>query len=200
LLVGRELQREFGQEPQVIMTMPLLEGTDGKLKMSKSYDNYIGVAEPPGEIYGKTMSIPDPMILRYFQLATDWSEQQIKEVATGLGRGDNPRDWKDRLARAIVARYYSPVAADQAAAEFEQVFKQNQPPSEMPEYVLGSATALVDLLVAAQLLPSKSEARRKLAEGAVYLDGARVTDPNFVLKSDRTVVLKVGKRRFCRVK
>lgn len=200
LLVGRELQREFGQAPQVIMTTPLLEGLDGKLKMSKSYNNYIGVSEPPQQIYGKAMSIPDSMIVRYFQLATDWTSAQVAEVEGGLARGDNPRDWKDKLARAIVAKYHSAAEADAAAAEFSRMFKEHKPPEEMPEFPLAAPMPLVDVIVAAGLLPSKSEARRKLAEGAVYLDGTRATDPNLVLEPGKPVVLKVGKRKYARVR
>lgn len=199
LLVGRELQRSFGQEPQVIMTMPLLEGLDGKLKMSKSYDNYIGVSEPPQQIYGKAMSIPDALITRYFELTTDWSPERVREVEQGLKRGDNPRDWKDKLARAIVTRYHSLSEADSAAAEFSRMFKEHKPPEAMPEYHVSGPAALVDVIVAAGLLPSKSEARRKIAEGAVYLDAGRVTDPGLVLEPGNPGVLKVGKRKFLRI-
>ena len=200
LLVGRELQREFAQEPQVVMTTPLLEGLDGKLKMSKSYNNYIGVSEPPQQVYGKAMSIPDSMIVRYFQLTTDWSPVQVAEVESGLARGDNPRDWKDKLARAIVTRYHSVAEADAAAAEFSRMFKEHKPPEEMPEFPLEAPMPLVDVIVAAGLLPSKSEARRKLAEGAIYLDGTRASDPNLLLEPGKPVVLKVGKRKYARIR
>jgi tyrosyl-tRNA synthetase len=200
LLVGRELQRESGQEPQVVMTMPLLEGTDGKLKMSKSYGNYVGVSEPPREIYGKLMSIPDPMIKRYFELATDWSPEQIREVESGLQRGDNPRDWKSRLARAIVARYYSAAEADQAVEEFDRVFKQHELPENMPEFVLEAGAALIDIAVSSGLAPSRSEFRRKVIEGAVYLDGDRVLDPNLAIAPGSTMILKLGKRKFLRIR
>ena len=199
LLVGRELQREFGQEPQVVMTVPLLEGLDGKLKMSKSYNNYIGVAEPPQQIYGKAMSIPDGLIIRYFTLTTDWKPEQVRECEAGLQRGENPRDWKDKLARAIVTQYYSAAEADAAAAEFDRMFREHQPPEAMPEYRLAARTSLVEIIVAAGLLGSRSEARRKVSEGAVYLDGARVADQNLVLEPGKPVVLKIGKRRFCRI-
>ena len=200
LLVGRELQREFAQEPQVVMTTPLLEGLDGKLKMSKSYNNYIGVSEPPQQVYGKAMSIPDSMIIRYFQLATDWTPTQVADVERGLAHGDNPRDWKDKLARAIVTLYHSAADADAAASEFSRMFKEHKPPEEMAEFALGAAMPLVDVIVAAGLLPSRSEARRKLAEGAIYLDGARATDPNHQLEPGKPVVLKVGKRKYVRVR
>ena len=199
LLVGRDLQRESGQAPQVIMTVPLLEGLDGKLKMSKSYDNYVGIAEPPKEIYGKIMSLPDAMILRYFELAAFWPAEKRQDVEAGLKRGDNPRDWKDRLAREIVARYYSPADADRAAQEFDAVFRQHQPPAEMPEYVLTTRRALVDIIIATGLLPSKSEARRKFTEGAIYLNGERASDPALELEPGDPVILKIGKRKFCRI-
>jgi tyrosyl-tRNA synthetase len=199
LLVGRDLQRELGQEPQVVMTVPLLEGLDGKLKMSKSYRNYVGISEPAAEMYGKVMSLPDAMILRYLELGASWTAEQLKTAQAGLARGDNPRDWKDRLARAIVTQYHSAAAAEEAAQAFDQVFRQHQAPAEMPEFTLREPQVLVEVIVAAGLLPSKSEARRKLAEGAVYLDGVRVTDPNQELAPGGPVVLKVGKRKFCRV-
>jgi tyrosyl-tRNA synthetase len=199
LLVGRELQRGCDQEPQVIMTVPLLEGLDGKLKMSKSYGNYVGIAEPARGMYGKIMSLPDSAIGRYFELAAGWPSERLAEVEAGLRQGDNPRDWKDRLARAIVARYHSETEAEQAAAEFDQVFRQHRPPDKMPDYVLTGRQPLVDVVVGTGLLPSKSEARRKIAEGAVYLDGVRVADIALELEPARPVVLKVGKRRFCRI-
>jgi tyrosyl-tRNA synthetase len=151
-------------------------------------------------IYGKAMSIPDSMIVRYSQLATDWTSVQVAEVESGLKRGDNPRGWKDKLARAIVTQYHSAAEADAAAAEFSRMFKEHKPPEEMPEFALKARRPLVDAIVAAGLLPSKSEARRKLAEGAVYLDGARVTDPNLQLEPGKPVVLKVGKRRYVRIR
>ena len=199
LLVGRELQRESGQEPQVIMTMPLLEGTDGKLKMSKSYGNYIGIGELPREIYGKVMSIPDALIARYFRLTTDWTPEQVSEVEAGLGRGDNPRDWKSRLGRAIVARYYPAAEADAAVEEFDRVFRQRELPEEMPECRLALRTALIEIAATNGLVASRSEFRRKVAEGAVYLDGERIRDASLEIEPQGTKVLKIGKRRFLRI-
>jgi tyrosyl-tRNA synthetase len=199
LLVGRDLQRECGQEPQVIMTMPLLEGTDGRLKMSKSYNNYIAIEEQPDEMYGKVMSLPDGLLERFFELAAGWGPDEVKRVATGLAHGDNPRDWKDRLGREIVARYHGATAAKAAAAAFDRVFRAHQPPEQMPEFAVRQGQALVDVIVAAGLLSSKSEVRRKVAEGAIYLDGVRVSDTRMALDLTAATVLKVGKRRFCRL-
>ncbi len=201
LLVGRELQARFGQEPQVIMTVPLLVGTDGKMKMSKSYGNYVGISEPAGEMYGKLMSIPDELILEYFRLTTEKTDAEIAEYERRLRSGENPRNIKAELAKAVVAIYHSPAAAEQAAVEFDRIFREKQAPAQMPEFSIpGSGINIVDLIVQAGLLPSKSEARRKLQEGAVYLDGVRVNDPALVLKpAGEPVVLKVGKRRFVRL-
>ncbi|MGB9742722.1 MAG: tyrosine--tRNA ligase [candidate division WOR-3 bacterium] len=201
LLVGRELQSRFGQKPQVIMTVPLLVGTDGKMKMSKSYGNYVGIDEPAAEMFGKLMSIPDELIIEYFRLTTDKSDQEIAEYERRLRAGENPRDIKAELAKAVVAIYHSPLAAEAAAREFDRIFREKQAPSVMPEFKVPAAgVKIVDLIIQAGLLPSKSEARRKLQEGAVYLDGTRVTDPELVITAPvKPVVLKVGKRRFVRL-
>lgn len=200
LLVGRELQREFGQEPQVVITMPLLEGTDGKLKMSKSYNNYIGISEPPNEIYGKTMSIPDAMILKYFQLATDYTDAQIKELERRLKAGENPKPIKSELAKTIVQMYYSADAAAAAEKEFEKIFKHKSVPTEIETFILSERKInLVDLLVKSKLLPSKSEARRKIKAGAIYIDDVRQIDFNSEIILDEPIILKVGKRKFLRI-
>jgi tyrosyl-tRNA synthetase len=200
LLVGRELQREFNQEPQVIMTMPLLEGTDGKLKMSKSYENYIGIAEPPNEIYGKTMSIPDSMIVKYFQLTTNYTDTEIKEVEKQLKAGENPKNLKSQLAKEIIKIYYSADAAESAAQEFEKVFKNKSLPTDIEEYILKeNQIKLTELIVKTKLLSSKSEARRKINEGAVYINDERQTDPNFEIIIDKPIILKVGKRKFLKI-
>lgn len=201
LLVGRELQARFGQKPQVIMTLPLLVGTDGKMKMSKSYGNYVGITEPPQEMFGKLMSIPDELILDYFRLTTTKTEAEINQIARRLQAGENPRHIKAELAKEVVALYHSPAAAQIAAEEFDRVFKEKQAPSEIPEYVLPpEGINIVELISLTGLLPSKSEARRKLQEGAVYLDGQRVADPNYLVKNTgNPMILKVGKRRFLRL-
>lgn len=201
LLVGRELQSRFGQTPQVIMTVPLLLGTDGRQKMSKSYGNYVGINDPPQEMFGKLMSIPDELILEYFRLTTDRTEQEIAEYERRLKEGENPRNIKAELAKAVVAIYHSPPTAEAAAAEFDRIFKEKQAPDRMPEFKIpGSGIKIIDLIVQAGLLPSKSEARRKLQEGAVYLDGVRVSDGELMIHPGfQPAVLKVGKRRFVRL-
>jgi tyrosyl-tRNA synthetase len=200
LLVGRELQREFNQEPQVVITMPLLEGTDGKLKMSKSYNNYIGIAEPVKEIFGKIMSIPDEMIVKYFQLCTNLSNEEIKAIKSEIKAGKNPKIYKEKLGKEIVKIYYSEETAQAVSKEFEEVFKLKKLPQEIEEFVLPSNRInIVELLVLAKLLPSKSEARRKILEGAVEIDGGKIKDVNSELFIDKPVVLKVGKRKFCRL-
>ncbi len=198
LLVGRELQKEFGQPPQVVITLPLLEGTDGVRKMSKSFNNYIGISEPPNEIYGKVMSIPDELIIKYFQLCTDSSDREIRDYRERLQKGENPKNLKSELARRIVSMYHSKGLAEKAAEEFERVFKDKGLPDKIPEFSIKEETTILDLLVASKLLSSRSEARRKLSEGAVYIDNQRIRDPFFKIKG--SIIVKVGKRRFLRVK
>lgn len=201
LLVGRELQARFGQRPQVIMTMPILVGTDGKLKMSKSYGNYVGITDPPEEMFGKLMSIPDEAILDYFRLTTDKDDVEINQIAERMRKGENPRNVKVELAKAVVAIYHSPALAERAAVEFDRVFKEKGVPDDIADFVLPAAgIGIVDLVVRAGLLPSKSEARRKLREGAIYLDGERVGDETLLVRpAAQPIILKVGKRRFLRL-
>ncbi len=200
LLVGRELQREFGQVPQVVLTMPLLVGLDGVQKMSKSYGNYVGITDPPREMFGKLMSIPDALIANYYELCTSVSESEIAAMTQQMKAGANPRDFKVRLAKTVIATYHSAAAADEAEAEFNRMFRDGGLPDEMPEVrVPDSGQNIVEIVVGAGMLPSKSEARRKLAEGAITLDGERVSDPALVVKVSEPVVLKVGKRRFARL-
>ncbi|MBM3314871.1 tyrosine--tRNA ligase, partial [candidate division WOR-3 bacterium] len=201
LLVGRELQREFGQEPQVVMTMPLLLGLDGVQKMSKSYGNYVGITEPPGEMFGKLMSIADTMILDYFRLCTDRTAAEVAAIEARLKAGENPRDVKAGLAQDVVTTYHSAAAAKAAAEEFDRVFRDRQTPEEMPEFeVPAGGMNIVDIVTGAGLLPSRSETRRKLAEGAIYLGGERVSDAALLVRpGSEPLVLKVGKRRFLRL-
>ncbi len=200
LLVGRELQREFGQEPQVVLTMPLLIGLDGTQKMSKSYGNYVGITEPPREMFGKLMSIPDGLILNYLELCTDRPEPEIAAVKQQLTSGENPRNVKVELAKDVIAIYHTRAAADEAAAEFDRVFRDKQVPDEIPEFKVPAAGInIIDLAVTAGLLSSKTEARRKLIEGAFHLDNQRLTDAALLVKVDSPAVLKVGKRRFLRL-
>ena len=201
LLVGRDVQREYGQEPQVALMMPLLVGTDGKEKMSKSLGNYIGINEPPEEIYGKTMSIPDFLIYPYFELATDVDSSELAEIKRSLEDPEvNPMDLKRRLARRLVAMYHGEEAARRAEEAFDKVFRRREVPDEVPEYVLNQDRVwIVRLLTSSGLASSNSEARRLIAQGGVYIDGRRVTDPNLEVEFKGGEVVKVGKRRFLRV-
>jgi tyrosyl-tRNA synthetase len=201
LLVGRELQREFGMEPQVVITMPLLVGLDGVQKMSKSYGNYVGITDAPQQMFGRLMSIPDALIMNYFELCTDRPEPELAGIRKRLASGENPRNVKVELAKDVITLYHSRSAADAAGEEFDRIFREKQAPDEMPEFKVGLEGAnIVDIITSAGLLPSKSEARRKLAEGAVSLNSERVTDAALVVKvGAEPVVLKVGKRRFLRL-
>ncbi len=200
LLVGRELQREFGQEPQVVITMPLLEGTDGKLKMSKSYNNYIGIAEPAKEIFGKVMSIPDEMITKYYTLCTNLSAEEIKTIGREMKSGQNPKIYKERLGKELVTMYYSKEIAETTSKEFEEVFKLKKTPQDIQDFKLPTNPInIIELLVSAKLMPSKSEARRKIAEGAIEIDGEKIKDANYSVHVTNPKVLKAGKRSFCRL-
>ena len=202
LLVGRDIQREYGLEPQVILTMPILPGTDGVEKMSKSLDNYIGISDSPRDIFGKTMRIPDALIRDYFVLTTDIPSAALDEVTRELAGSTNPSLVKRRLARTLVALYHTPADAESAEKEFDRMFKDKEAPEEMQEYVLpaGAPVAIVQLLTDAGLVPSKSEARRMIDAGAVSVDGAKVADHTASLSITQPVVVRVGKRGFRRVR
>ena len=202
LLVARDIQREYGLEPQVILTLPLLEGTDGRLKMSKSYDNWISLTEPPEEMYGKTMSIPDELIVKYWRLGLEAEDDEVAAVDRGLAQGDNPRDWKRALARALVAEYHGDASAEAAEAHFDRLFVRHDLPDEIPEVSVtpeGGNAPLAWVLRAAGLAASTSEGRRLVEQGGVSVDGERVTDLDLSLASGRTFIIQVGKRRFARV-
>jgi tyrosyl-tRNA synthetase len=203
LMVGRDLQRTFEQKPQLCMTMPLLVGLDGVKKMSKSYGNYIGISESPNEIYGKTMSIPDELILDYYILAARVSPDYVQEIKHKLASPaiHNPRDLKAALAERLVEIYYDVDSAKKAGEQFVNQFKQNQIPEEMENFVLGADNKLVDLMVLASLCESKGEAKRLIAGGGVKLDGEKLTDPlqEIDLKPGEDRVLQVGKRKFVRL-
>ena len=201
LLVGRDLQKDHGQGPQVVITTPLLEGTDGIQKMSKSYDNYIGITDPPSEIYGRTMSIPDDLIVRYFEFATDVDSTVLKDVQTKLSDGKtNPRDLKRQLAREIVSLYHSDELALEAEAEFDRIFIESDVPDKMEEWSTGVAeVTILSIMCDSGLVPSKREARRLIDQGAVTVDGEKVSDITENVNVSSPVVLKVGKRRFLRV-
>jgi len=199
-LVGRELQAMVGQRPQQCFMTPLLVGTDGSQKMSKSLGNYIGVDEPPDEIYGKTMSIPDDLILQYFELVTDVPDEEIEEFRQGLASGTaHPMELKKRLAREIVAQLYDQKAASEAEKNFEKVFQKREIPEEIEEYQvdLKGDVDLRDILVQINLAKSRSEANRLIMQGAVSIDGSKVSSCVISLKSGS--IIKVGKRRFARV-
>ncbi|MBN2207548.1 MAG: tyrosine--tRNA ligase [Candidatus Aminicenantes bacterium] len=207
LLVGRDIQREYGQEPQVVVTLPLLEGLDGVEKMSKSLGNYVGITEPPAEMFGKIMSVSDPLMYRYYELLTDETSATIegwkKEAAAGKL---NPRDLKVRLARTVIADFWGAEEADKAAAAFDRVFRDKETPDEMEEKAVrlegGAKTApLVQVLADCGVFPSRGEAKRVIQQGGVYLDGKRVEDIGFRIDfgAKPEYVLKVGKKSFFRL-
>ncbi|MEO0143234.1 MAG: tyrosine--tRNA ligase [candidate division WOR-3 bacterium] len=201
LIVGREIMKEFGMEPQVILTMPILEGTDGVRKMSKSFGNYIGIAESPSEMFGKVMSIPDELIIKYFELTTDIFPHRLDEYRRGLQDGSiNPRDAKFDLAKTLVRIYHTPVAAEAAAKEFERVFSKRELPEEVSEFRLKEKEIkIVDLLLLTKMMPSRAEAKRKIKEGAVEIDGQKVKDINALIEVTKPFVLKAGKHKFLKI-
>ena len=200
LLVGRDLQKDHGQEPQCIITTPLLEGTDGVEKMSKSYGNHIGLQDTPEDMYGKTLSISDDMILKWFTLAADADESVTKSVKKRLVDPTvNPMDVKRELARAVVALYYDDETATKAEDHFNTVVVGKGIPDDMPEYTLKGEDLIVNVLFDAGLLKSKGEARRMVKQGAVKLDGKPVEDIQKTLTPNGDQILKVGKRRFLKV-
>jgi tyrosyl-tRNA synthetase len=200
LLVGRELQSTVGQPPQQVFLSPLLIGTDGSQKMSKSLGNYIGIAEPPDEIYGKVMSITDSLTLQYFELVTDVPDKELEEFRQGLSRQTiNPMTLKKRLAREIVTQLYSQKAATEAEEHFTRVFQKKELPEEIPEVRIQLHTGmdLQEILVKAGLAQSRSEAKRLIEQDAVEIDGKKVTANITPIKSGS--IIKVGKRRFAKV-
>jgi tyrosyl-tRNA synthetase len=202
LLVGRELQRHYGQEPQCILTMPLLEGLDGTEKMSKSKNNYIGITEPPFEMFGKVMSISDALMWRWYDLVSMASNEDIARLKRDVEAGANPRDVKVRLAQEIVARFHSQQAAADALASFEARFREGAMPDDMPEVHVTTGhkpgIAIAALLRQAGLVPSTSEAVRNIEQGGVRVDGEKITDRALVLGTG-TYVVQVGKRKWARV-
>jgi len=201
LLVGRDIQREFGQEPQVTLMMPILIGTDGVEKMSKSLDNYIGINDSPKDIYGKTLSITDKLIYRYFELTTDIPKKELLEIKKSLDNlKTNPRNIKRTLARTLVRMYHSQEAADAAEEEFDRIFVEKSIPDEIEEYTATAPLTITALISEAKLAASKSEARRLIDQGGVSIDNERVSDPNASLPDKKEFILKVGKRKFLKVK
>jgi tyrosyl-tRNA synthetase len=202
LLVGRELQKHYGQKPQVILTMPILEGLDGVQKMSKSLDNYIGINEPPGEMFGKIMSISDDLMWRWFELLSFRPLDEIEGLKRQVADGTNPRDIKFLLGQEIVARFHDEQAAEAAQAEFVARFQKGAMPDDMPEMSLPAVDGelgLASLLKEAGLVGSTSEAFRMVKQGAVRIDGERIEDKSLAVAAGSTHVFQVGKRRFARV-
>jgi tyrosyl-tRNA synthetase len=202
LLVGRELQKHYGQSPQVVLTMPILEGLDGVQKMSKSLNNYIGINESPDEMFGKLMSISDDLMWRYFELLSFRPMNELEAFRQDVANGKNPRDIKFLLGEELVSRFHSATAASQAKDNFVSRFQKGAMPDDMPEIELqaaGGKLLIANLLKDANLVSSTSEALRMIKQGAVKIDGERVSDNRLELASGTTHVYQVGKRRFARV-
>lgn len=202
LLVGRELQKHYGQRPQCVLTMPLLEGLDGVNKMSKSLGNYIGINESPREIFGKIMSVSDDLMWRYYDLLSFRHVTEIVGFRREIDEGRNPRDVKVLLAQEIVERFHSRSAAEDALSEFEARFRQGVLPDDMPELTVASdgvALSVVSVLKLAGLTASTSEGLRMLAQGAVRANGEKVSDKGLAFSSGESVILQVGKRKFAKI-
>jgi tyrosyl-tRNA synthetase len=202
LLVGRDLQRSYGLQPQAVLTMPLIEGTDGVRKMSQSLGNYIAITEPPEEIFGKVMSIPDALMEKYFRLTTDLSADEIKALEAEHPR---PEARKRALARAVVALYHGTDAAERAATRFDEVFVEHKTPGDVPEMSIppaslnGRTVYVPRLLAEIGFARSSSEARSLIDQGGVYIDDERLSSEEVEVDAVRGKVLKVGKRRFARL-
>ncbi len=201
LLVGRDLQRAYGQPPQVVITMPLLEGTDGVHKMSKSYDNYVGVSEPAAEIYGKLMSISDELMMRYYELLSGISNQDLRKLQNGMKTEKvHPMDAKRSLALEIASRYHGEEDAKKAEEAFNSVFSRRETPENMPVFHLkGKTVWIARVMLESGLVTSTSEAMRLIRSGGVRLDGEKLSDTKLEIESDGEKILKVGKIRFLRI-
>ena len=202
LLLGREIQKAHGQEPQIVMTMPLLEGLDGVNKMSKSLGNYIAVNDTPKDVFGKTMSVSDDLMWRYFSLVLCLPDEEIAALKAAVASGArHPRDVKDELGRRVVAKFHGEAAGAEASAEFARVFSQNQLPADIPEVVVpAEKIGVLNLMVKAGLAPSTSEARRLIQAGAVKLDEEKVADVRLEIEPKDGVVIRSGKRGFAKIK
>jgi len=200
LLMGRHLQREYGQDPQVALTMPILVGLDGGQKMSKSLGNYIGITEAPEQIYGKAMSIADEIMPEYFHLATTLSSREVEKILSDLKIGRlHPRDAKMRLAREIVALYHGARGADEAEKQFRVVFQKGELPEQIPSFTAKAPSGIIYLMVSAGLASSNSEARRLIGQGGVKVNGEKIESIDLNFKRREELVLQVGKRKFARV-
>ncbi|MBU4461437.1 MAG: tyrosine--tRNA ligase [Verrucomicrobia bacterium] len=206
LLLGRELQKSFGQDPQIVMTLPLLEGLDGVQKMSKSLGNYVGVAEPPRDIFGKVMSVSDDLMWRYFTLVLCTPEEDVATLRRGIAEGRlSPRKVKDDLAKAVAARFHGAEAGQAASEEFARVFSKGQLPDDMPEVTMSgeereAGIKLFALLAKAGLVSTTSEARRLIQQGAVHVGEEKIADPNAVVRPAPGTVIRAGKRGFARIR
>lgn len=203
LLVGRDLQKQYGQSQQAVLTMPLIEGLDGVKKMSKSLDNYIGITEAPGEMFGKLMSVSDELMWRYFDLLSFRLPEEIDKLKQAVAQGMNPRDVKFELAKEVVARFHDQVAADAAHNEFINRFKHGQMPDEMPEYefqLAGDSFLIANLLKQAGLVASTSDANRMIKQGAVKVNGEKLEDRSLSFDQPFEGVFQVGKRRFAKIR
>jgi tyrosyl-tRNA synthetase len=205
LLVGRDIQREYGLEPQVLLMVPILEGLDGVEKMSKSLKNYVGIAESPEDIFGKVMSISDQLMWRYYELLTDLPYSKIDEMKQEVESGaTHPMQTKAELAHRLVADFHTPEAAEAARAHFSRVFQRREQPEEMLEFTIDreDEISIADLIVQVQFAPSKSEARRLIKGGGVSINGNKVEDPALALdpRHDPEIVLRVGKLKFGRIR
>ena len=196
MLVGRDLQRHFGQDPQVVMTMPLLEGLDGVRKMSKSLGNYVGLTDKPEDMYGKLMSVPDKLMVRYYELLTTATAEEIAAVKSGAM---HPMEAKKRLARTLVTEYHGAPAATRAEEYFESKHQRREIPASAPVYRIAEDLWICELMKQLQFTPSTSEARRLVSQGAVRVDGRTITDVNFRFVPGEHKVLEVGKRRVARI-
>jgi len=202
LLVGRQLQQAWGQTPQVVMTLPLLEGLDGVNKMSKSLDNYIGITDAPEEMFGKVMSVSDDLMWRYFELLSFRSLEDVAALRETVADGANPRDVKFELGQELVARFHGDAAAQKAQEAFIKRFRGGEVPDEMPEFDLpadGSGLGVANVLRQSGLVSSNSEAFRMIQQGAVKMDGDKITDKGLEISSGNTHIFQVGKRKFARV-
>ena len=200
LLVGRALQKEYNQSPQSIITAPLLEGTDGVEKMSKSNDNYIALTDSSEQMYGKVLSIPDDLIVKYFEFCTNSTNQELSDYKNQLDSGTvNPRDLKRKLARDIVSIYYDEDKANNAEQQFDQLFIKKGVPDDIPEFTLSESMRLIDIMVSNNMVSSNGEGKRMVQQGAVKIDDMKVDDAFILVDPGEEKIIKVGKRRFLKI-
>jgi tyrosyl-tRNA synthetase len=201
ILQGRELQPHYSLEPQMAMLLPLLEGTDGEKKMSKSYNNYVGLKDTPDDMFGKIMRIPDSLLVKYYELTTSFTGKEIDAIKAALDAGGNPMEFKQRLAQQIIRQYHDETAAQDALSNWVKVHSQKQAPDEMPSHTVGAATPLFRILADSKMAASSGEAKRLVVDGGVRLDGEQIKDPMSMvqLTSGQSKVLQVGRRKFVRL-